>query len=68
MNKTANCANEFQDDLVNDHIMDSLVGRHITGWSNGDDGLHFHLDDGKICIISGRFWLAVVGVNGDSIH
>lgn len=40
--------------------MDSLIGRTITDWSLGDEGLHFHMSDGRIAVIVGMFYMAVL--------
>ena len=53
---------------VNSDILDTLVGRQIEGWKEGDDGIHFTLSDGKLAIISGTFWIAVVNYPDETVH
>ena len=53
---------------LNSEILDGLVGRQIQGWTEGDDGIHFQLSDGRMAIISGTFWIAVVKYPDDIIH
>lgn len=53
---------------VNAEILDTMIGRQIESWSEGDDGIHFRLSDGKMAIISGSFWIAVVSYADDTVH
>lgn len=53
---------------INAEILDTMLGRQIESWSEGDDGIHLNLSDGKIAIISGSFWIALVNYSDGSVH
>jgi hypothetical protein len=53
---------------VNRAALDSLVGRAIDDWTIGDDGIHFHMNDGKTAIISGIFWIAIMDTEDEVLH
>lgn len=55
-------------DIFSEETLNSLMGRSLQEWFLKDDGIHFTPDDGKTLIIAGRFALAVLIAEEQSVH
>lgn len=40
-----------------DEVIESIVGKSITGGAVEKDGMHLYLDDGRVVIILGIFYV-----------
>lgn len=49
-------------------ILQSMLGRAITNYHMGEDGLHFELEDGRTVIFAGVFVIGVMEADEQVLH
>lgn len=49
-------------------ILNSMVGRVVADFHIGEDGLHFHMEDGRTVIFAGVFVIGMLEADEKVLH
>ncbi len=49
-------------------VMEGILGHVISKYQVTPEGMHFFLDDGRIVLFSGTFFIAVYSAEAHSVH